>query len=177
MFLCPKCDYSYIITKSKNLSDEKISITKVNQVFKLLNDNLSAYDFKFPIERLKKSKRFEKLSKENQKKLLENFKNKEQLEINTIFECTNCSNIEPITTTVKLFEIRKDKESSKKLENYELEYYINNPVLPRTSDYTCKNPDCITHVKKDNKEAVFFREKNLYELKYICNICSHIWSV
>ena len=177
MFLCPKCDYSYMITKNKSLSDEKIQITKVNQVFKILNDNLSAYEFKFPIEKLKKSKRFSKISKENQKRLLDNFSNKKKVEINTIFLCTNCSNTEPITTTVKLFEIRKDKESSKRLKDFELDFYINNPTLPRTSDYTCKNPDCLSHVDKTNKEAVFFREKDSYQLKYICNVCSHIWSV
>ena len=166
-----------MITKNKNLSDEKIKITKVNQVFKILDENLSAYSFDFNINKLKKSKRFAKLSKENQDKLLNNFGNKKKIEINTIFSCTNCSNKEPITTTVKLFEIRRDKESSKKLEKYEIDYYIKNPILPRTQDYECKNPDCVTHVKNNNKEAVFFREKNSYELKYVCCVCSHIWSI
>ena len=177
MFLCPKCNYSYMISKNKNMSDDKITISKVNQVFKILDENINAYIFDFPVDKLKKSKRFQKLDKDVQTKLIDNFKNKKRVEINTIFSCTNCSNVEPITTTVKLFEIRKDKEGSKKLESYQLDYYINDPSLPRTRDYNCKNPDCVTHVKKDNKEAVFFREKDSYQLKYICTVCSHLWSL
>ena len=46
-----------------------------------------------------------------------------------MFACTNCSNVEPITTTVKLFEIRKDKEASRRLEDYELQFYLNDPTL------------------------------------------------
>ena len=177
MFLCPKCDYSYMITKNKNLSDDKIKITKINQVFKILDENLNAYKFDFSLDKLKKSKRFAKLSKENQKRLIDNFGNKKKVEINTMFSCTNCSNKEPITTTVKLFEIRRDKETSKKLESYEIDFYINNPILPRTHDYICSNPDCITHLGKGNKEAVFFRDKDSYQLKYVCTVCSHIWSI
>ena len=177
MFLCPKCNYSYMITKKKNSSDDKISITKVNKVFKILDENILAYSFDFPIEKLESSKKFLKLSKDIQKKLLDNFKNKKKIEINTMFTCTNCSNFEPITTTVKLFEIRKDKESAKKLKKYEIEYYINDPSLPRTHDYNCKNPDCITHTKGTEKEAIFFREKNSYQLKYVCTICSYLWLV
>ncbi len=177
MFLCPKCNYSYMISKSKSLGDDKISITKVNQVFKILEENILAYRFDFPIDKLKKSKKFAKLSKENQTKLLDNFKNKKKIEINTMFSCTNCSNMEPITTTVKLFEIRKDKEATKRLEDFELEFYINDPTLPRTADYNCKNPDCVTHVDKKNKEAIFFRNKDSYQLNYTCTVCSHLWSV
>ena len=54
MFLCPKCNYSYMISKSKSLGDDKISITKVNQVFKILEENILAYRFDFPIDKLKK---------------------------------------------------------------------------------------------------------------------------
>ena len=39
-----------------SLGNEKISITKVNQVFKILDDNILAYRFDFPIEKLKKSR-------------------------------------------------------------------------------------------------------------------------
>lgn len=177
MFLCPKCNYSYMITKNKSLGNDKISITKVNQVFKILDENMLAYSFDFPIEKLKKNKRFAKLKKEDQAKLLDNFKNKKKVEINTMFACTNCSNVEPITTTVKLFEIRKDKEASRRLEDYELQFYLNNPTLPRTADYNCKNPDCVTHLNKKNKEAIFFREKDSYQLNYACTVCSHLWSV
>lgn len=177
MFICPKCNYSYMISKNKSLTDDKISITKVNQVFKILDENINAYSFDFPVDKLKKSKRFAKLDKDMQKKLLDNFTSKKKVEINTVFQCTNCSNVEPITTTVKLFEIRKDKEGSKQLESYEIDYYINDPTLPRTRDYNCKNPDCITHKKSDSKEAIFFREKGSYQLKYVCTVCSHIWSL
>tara|TARA_B110000879_G_scaffold208964_1_gene295620 strand:- start:397 stop:897 length:501 start_codon:yes stop_codon:yes gene_type:complete len=166
-----------MITKNKNLSDEKIEITKINQVFKILNENINAYRFNFSVNKLKKSKRFIKLSNEDQKKLLDNFDNNKNIEINTMFSCTNCSNKEPITTTVKLFEIRRDKELTKKLEPYEIDFYSKNPILPRTRDYECENSNCITHLGKGDKEAVFFRDKDSYQLKYVCTICSHIWSI
>lgn len=175
MFLCPKCNYSYNISKNKKLSDDKISINKVNSVFKILDQNLAAYSFDFPVEKLKKSKRFIKLDKDLQKKLLDNFNSKKKVEISSIFKCSNCDNVEPITTTVKLFEIRKDKESSKELDEYEIQFYINDPTLPRTRDYNCKNLNCSTHKNNDIKEAVFLREKDSFQLKYICTVCSHLW--
>ena len=51
------------------------------------------------------------------------------------------------------------------------------PALPRTKDYSCKNLNCITHQDKKSKEAVFYREPNSFKLNYLCTVCNFSWSI
>ena len=46
----------------------------------------------------------------------------------------------------------------------ENEFICKDPILPRTHDYNCKNPNCITHKDKSKKESVFFKEKNSFRV-------------
>ena len=177
MFLCPKCNYTFDIGKNKK-TENFIEIKKVNNVFSILDKNLNAYELKFPQEKLKKSKKFQKLDKELQTKLLNMYKKKKSnVSINANFVCTNCNYKEPITTSVKLYEIRKDKEIMKQMTDYELKFYIADPTYPKTKDYSCKNINCITHKNKDLKKAIFFKDHNSYQLNYICTVCSYTWTV
>jgi len=175
MFLCPKCDYVYDIQKNKKIGEEKIKVNKINNIFKLLDKNLDAYKLTFPPSKLKKSKKFQKLEKNIQTKILNMYNNKKKVLIGAEFICSNCNNIEPITTSVKLYEIRKDKEIQKKLNKYDLEFYISDPLNPRTKDYNCKNANCITHKNESLKEAIFFKNNDSYKLTYVCTVCSYLW--
>ena len=57
----------------------------------------------------------------------------------------------------------------------ENEFFCNDPILPRTHDYTCKNPNCISHKNIESKEAVFYKEKNTFKVIYICTVCYFSW--
>ena len=50
-------------------------------------------------------------------------------------------------------------------------------TLPRTRDYNCKNLECSTHKNPNDKEAVFYREGNNYEVNYICTKCFFGWKI
>ena len=52
---------------------------------------------------------------------------------------------------------------------------INDPLLPHTHDYDCKNPSCITHKKPELKDSVFIREKKSFKINYICCVCFYNW--
>jgi hypothetical protein len=179
MFLCPKCNYAYDIRKSAGTS-ALIEIDKINFVFKILDENLDNYIFTFDKKKLTNSKRFNVLDKTLQEKLLKNFDKKVQKEVNFLaeFYCTNCGNKEPITKSTKLYEINKQSEG-KQFTPDEIDIIINDPTLPRTKNYNCKNKKCET-IKNDSlKEAVFFKENNYktYQLYYACCHCKYFWSV
>ncbi len=177
MFLCPKCSYSFNIGKNKSTS-EQIEIKKINNLFTILDKNLDAYELKFSQDKLKKNKKFKNLDQVMQKKILSMYKKKKSVSIGANFICTNCNFTEPITSSVKLYEIRKDKETLKKLTDYELQFYIADPTYPKTKDYSCKNINCITHKNKDLKKAIFFKKNHTtYNLSYVCTVCSYLWEV
>ena len=52
-----------------------------------------------------------------------------------------------------------------------------NPILPRTRDYTCKNPKCLTLKDDSKKEAVFYKDENTYKTVYVCCNCFTNWSL
>ena len=63
MYFCPNCSYILDINKSTNLSNsdnERIILSKTNDVFKLLenNDDISKYKADFPKDELIKNKKF-----------------------------------------------------------------------------------------------------------------------
>ena len=51
--------------------------------------------------------------------------------------------------------------------------YLNNPILPRTKLYVCRNKNCNTHKNPQLKKAIFFKENN--NLRYICSVCKTYW--
>ena len=90
------------------------------------------------------------------------------------FKCNNCNNIQPIKETILLYNINmEEKNKMRTLE--ENEFICKDPILPRTHDYNCKNPNCITHKDKSKIESVFFKEKNSFRVNYICTVCYYSW--
>jgi hypothetical protein len=179
MFLCPKCSYAYDIRKTSGTS-VLIEVDKPNFIFKILDENLDNYIFTFDKKKLTNTKRFNALDKNLQEKLLKNFDKKQQKEVNFLaeFYCTNCGNKEPITKSTKLYEINKQSEG-KIYSPEEIEIIINDPTLPRTKNYNCKNKNCETIKNENLKEAVFFKENNFktYQLYYACCHCKYHWAI
>ena len=203
MYFCPKCNYSFDISKSigsENNEENKVNENnnsidtipvepennKENKVLKKVNDaikvfeangNLKNYNAEFKFEELEKNSKFKKLSNENKDKFNILFNNNNNNNITGAqFKCNNCNFTKEITESVLLYqyEVYDKIDKIKSLEDNELT--INNPILPRTQDYICKNISCPTNKNnKMKKEAVFFRDNNSYKLNYICGICYHNW--
>lgn len=178
MYFCPKCDYSFDICKSNGLEnqEEKQPIKKINDIFYLLenNKNLNNYKVEFNKDELEKNSKFKKLNEEDKNKILTLFQS--SLITGAQFKCNNCNFSKEITESVLLYQLDITEKTNKIRSLEENRLVTNNPILPRTHDYICKNIDCSTNNKKnDNKEAVFFREKNSYKINYICCKCYYSW--
>lgn len=177
MYFCPNCSYSFDIVKSSNsiTKDVRIEITKMAEAHKIYegNNDMSKYIATFSRDETSKNKKYQK------------FNDKQKIEFNQIFDaitssgaefkCNNCNNIQPIKKTTLLYNLNIEDKNIviKTLE--ENEFICNDPILPRTHDYTCKNPNCITHKNIKSKEAVFYKEKNTFKVTYICAVCYFSW--
>jgi hypothetical protein len=177
MQFCNKCSQMYDITESSAISqkDNRQPISKINDIFTLLENNtdLSNYKITFKKDELSKNKKYQKLDETNKNMINELFK--EYKISGCEFKCNNCNNNKQITETTLLFQLNANskREISNSIEENQL--ITTNPILPRTKDYSCKNQECKTHKSKSNKEAVFYREKNSYKINYICCICYYNW--
>jgi len=177
MYFCPKCNYTFDISKS-NISEsneEKIIIKKVLDAIKLFESDTNFLNYKaeFNFEDLQKNTKFKKLSSDDKEKFNILFQTNNIL--GAEFKCYNCNFSKEITESVLLyqFELEDKKDKIKNLEDNEL--ISKNPILPRTQDYICKNISCPTNNNKEKKEAVFFRDKESYKINYICCICYYNW--
>ena len=177
MYFCPTCNYSFDISKSTNIIDNRKILDNPIEVFKRLkaNKDLSNYKILFQKEELTEHKIYNKLSDTN----------KEDLEIlfqdNMIgyieFKCSNCNYRKSITETIKLYQMNVKSQYNIFRSIDDNKILAMNPIYSRTKDYNCKNIECITHKDPSIKEAVFFREKDTYELNYICTICYNSWTI
>ena len=177
MYFCPNCSYSFDIVKSSNsiTKDVRTEITKISEGLKLFEENkdMSKYVATFSRDDTSKNKKYQK------------FNDKEKVEFNQIFDaitssgaefkCNNCNNIEPIKKTILLYNLNMEEKNTFTRTLEENEFFCNDPILPRTHDYTCKNPNCISHKNIESKEAVFYKEKNTFKVNYICTVCYFSW--
>lgn len=181
MYFCPKCNYSFDISKAtsedtevdtrKKLEDPKSAIKRLKA-----DKDLSEYMATFTKEELESNKFYSKLDDEMKEKLNILF---EQTPIigGIMFKCNNCNYRKKIKETIRLYQLNIDSTYSvyHSLEDNKL--LIMNPIYPRTRDYNCKNINCITHKDEDIKEAIFFREKDSYLTNYVCSVCYSGWKV
>jgi hypothetical protein len=178
MYFCPNCSYLFDIAKSSNVSkdtDTRIVIKKLNDAFKKFDENedLSKYKAEFSKDEMAVSKRYQKLKDEDKIKL--NLLFEEIVSSGAEFKCDNCSFSKQINETTLLYQINLETKINKIKSIEENELITKDPLLPHTHDYICKNPSCITHKSMEQKDAVFYREKNTYKLNYICTVCYYNW--
>lgn len=188
MFFCPKCSYSLDlkknisntnITKTKNIKTENKTIVKsvTAGINKIIKEDTNPVEIKpsFTKEQMLKNKNYNKLSIQEKNKMLEIF-NQTGGAVGAMFLCNNCNWQKEIEATIKLYSFN-NKENLKKISPNEYFIMINNPILSRTKDYTCKNLECETHKNPHKKEAVFYHEGNNLEVKYICGACYNAWNI
>jgi hypothetical protein len=156
--------------------EETIPLKKVNEAIKIYEEeqSLEKYKAEFKKEDLEKNSKYKKLTPENKEKFEVLFKLPPIT--GAQFKCNNCSFTKEINETVLLYELDLSEKANKIRSLEENQLICNNPMLPKTHDYFCKNILCPTvQDKKIKKEAVFFREKDSFKVNYICTICYHSW--
>jgi hypothetical protein len=180
MYFCPNCSYSFDISKKTNQNensdiDERKIINKAHDIIKLyeMKEDLSLYKAEFTKDELNKNKKYQKLSDEE--KLIINQIFEKSLLSEAIFQCSNCNYAKEIKETVLLYQYNVDSKDDKIKSLSENKFLTKDPLLPRTRDYICKNPSCITHKDETKKEAVFYRDKSTFKLNYICTVCYFGW--
>jgi hypothetical protein len=176
MYFCPKCSYVFDISKvSDRIEDNRVIIKKTVDIFKKLenNEDLSNYKTNIKQEDIMKNIKYNKLTEEDKDNINKLFN--EPVQTGAEFKCNNCNYSENITKTVLLYQydVNNNIVNIKNLEENQL--ICNNPILPRTHDYNCKNINCITNTKKAPKEAVFLRDKDSFKINYICCVCYTNW--
>lgn len=177
MYFCPNCSYSFDIVKSSQVSSQKDTRTKVEKLADALKkfeagEDMTKLVATFNRDETNKNKKYQKLDDSQKIKFNQIFE--EISSSGAEFKCNNCNNIKPINETILLYNINmEEKNKMRSLE--ENEFICQDPILPRTQDYGCKNPNCITHKDKSKKQAVFFKENDSFKVHYICCVCHYSW--
>lgn len=183
MYFCPKCNYSFDISKNvvsdkPDQDDTRKKIDNIENAIRKLKAGKSFNDYKaeFSLEDLEADDNYIKLEgeeKEKMKKLFSPFSSSGGI----MFKCNNCSYKKKINETIRLYQLNVDSIYSVYRSMDDNKLLFLNPIYPRTHDYNCKNINCISHKDETNKEAVFFREKDSYLTNYVCGVCYSSWKV
>jgi hypothetical protein len=179
MYFCPKCNYSFDISKSygSEVNEEKKNLKKVTDAIKVFEsgENLKNYKAEFIEEDLEKNIKYKKLSDEDKEKF--NYLFQTNVITGAQFKCNNCSFTKEITESVLLYQYDTIDRINKIKNIQDNELITKNPILPRTHDYICKNISCTTNKNSKNikKEAVFFRDRDSFKVNYICCVCYYNW--
>jgi hypothetical protein len=171
----------YDVTMSESIGGA-ISDTNVSEI---LNGSDTDLDIKnFNVSDLNKNTTFNKLSN-NQKTLVINRilekmpKNKTKQSDNvaskdSYYYCKSCGYNEIIPSGQFIFS--RGDEKNDDFYNYRFKNYIYDNTLPRSKKYNCVNDKCPTHNNPSLKLAVFYRQKNSYNIRYICTVCNGFWN-
>lgn len=181
MYFCPNCSFTLDISKSNmNVNQEKKIIDNISELIKTFkkNSNLSEFTLIIDKDELLKDKSYKKLSSAKKNILLSKLEN---VKSDVMFKCNNCGYSENIKNSILLYHhVISQNESDIYSKKYTLNDYklmVKNPIYSRTKDYNCKNLKCITHSNKVDKEAIFFRNENNYQVTYVCTVCYHPWVI
>jgi hypothetical protein len=182
MYFCPKCNYSFDISKAgpddKPDDDTRKSLDNVESALKRLKagKNLNEYKADFTLEDLEKDEYYIKLEDDDKIKIKALFNTTTSIG-GIMFKCNNCNYKKKINETIRLYQLNVDSIYSVYRSMDDNKLLFLNPIYPRTHDYTCKNINCVSYKDETNKEAVFFREKDSYLTNYVCGVCYSNWKV
>jgi len=184
MFYCPNCNNTYDIART---SSQAGGVNLGELINKILNDEpISLNDVKgVDINKVAKSMEYKKLKKTEkekiyniiqdilpaeQKKIIEN-KPVTMGDSNlAFFVCSNCGYSVKINDGTRIFS-RTSDDVSQTYATGDYSDMLNSSILPRTRKYVCPNKKCDSHKNPIQREAVFFRKNNSYEVIYICSSC------
>ena len=101
-----------------------------------------------------------------------------------VYYCRNCGNVDDSPTENSLvISSANFKNEDAFISSFIKSYTKHDPTLPRTNLLKCPNNDCISNVKKDDKDEpekgseIICIRYNAIELKYIylCSYCDTAW--
>lgn len=171
MFICPKCDYILNINKIKTKLDDVVNKELIEKFIEYtLKNKTFEFLIEFNLDSLLNNNSFKKLSESDKKIIKDKYKN---VYTNAFFICDNCGYKEQLSNNTIIYKNNIINDDTFLLSNINTEQKINDLTLPRTKNYICRNKNC--KVKESDKEAVYFRISNSYQLIYICCSCNEIW--
>lgn len=172
MQFCPQCRNILDIGKQHDDINYKI-IESPNELIKYKDassGDISRLLANFSKQLLLEHTKFNKLSEEQQNKLLSIFSDSNLNEI--VLKCENCSYLKNISNTILIY---KKSNSSNNINTIlteeECQFITNDPLLPYTTNYICPNIKCDTHENTKLKKAVSYKQQSNYIRYYICTKC------
>jgi hypothetical protein len=182
MFFCQNCNNSLDITKNNNIKKvEKIVIDTPEEFIKLYNNTNTQNNYlNFNEDNLKLYLKIKNLSTKENTDILNSFYKilNNQKDLSQFFlKCVNCNTHNVLQSGTILYTINFTLNNTYNMTNEDIIIKSHDPILPRTSDYTCPNAKCKTHKDIDSKEAVFYRNDKNYNLTYICCACYNQWYI
>ena len=177
MYFCPKCSYILDIGKSSKITNQEDTvITKVNDLFALIEGkkDLNKYKIEIQKEEIVNSKKYQKIQP-IYKTMIDNI-----FDINVLstaeFKCNNCNYTNQIIKTTLLYNIIINDNNTDNILSYdECVLMTQDPLLPHTSDYVCMNDTCKTKTNNKLKNAIFYKKNKTYNVSYICTVCYCTW--
>ncbi len=169
-----------------SISDTTNSISE-KKIKEIIGGSDSEIDLKnLDLSELNKNTEFNKLSNKD-KTLVINRINEEKNNLDKIlkptdsvvnkdcyFLCKTCGYNEIIDPNTFIFSRGDEKKDD--IYNLNFVQYKHDCTIPNTKKYICINDKCATHNKPELKDAVFYRQKGTYSVRYICKICDSFWN-
>jgi len=178
-FICKHCNFSLNIKKASNIQVVKIN-TSTEFVNAIKSEEVQEYDIN--IERVDLENFLKKKKEEERNRILERFDTillQKRTATKFILKCSTCGSDYPLYPGTVIYSLNFRKQQSSFNDDF-LDLKLQDPTLPRTKDYICPYDDCETNDKNfdtSEKEAVFYRAKGSYHLKYACCNCERSWAV
>jgi hypothetical protein len=178
-FICKHCNFSLNIKKASNIQVVKIN-TSTEFVNAIKSEEVQEYDIN--IERADLENFLKKKKEEERNRILERFDTilqQKRTATKFILKCSTCGSDYPLYPGTVIYSLNFRKQQSSFNDDF-LDLKLQDPTLPRTKDYICPYDDCETNDKNFDtakKEAVFYRAKGSYHLKYACCNCERSWAV
>ncbi len=192
---CSKCFYSLTIVKDtdikNNQQNKKILSLNTPELFleylrkikkEGIDDDIEIKLTFNETEFITYLKAQKKLSQDDIEILLTKYKQflNKKITNEYIKKCVACHSKYPLEANTIIFALNLKQSTTFNDDNIDLK--LEDKILPRTKDYICENPECLTNNSKDKnillqKEAIIYRSNNSHHIKYACCVCKHKWNI
>ena len=90
-------------------------------------------------------------------------------------QCKKCGLTKKNKRTIIISKVYKYIDS--KTDKINNKYIVYDNTLPKTNIRECPNSQCISHNNKQKQEAIFYPDKDVRELNYVCCCCFTKWKL
>ena len=180
-FICNKCNFLLIITKTNIKKTVKIS-SPYEFLTAIRMEEVVEYDITLEKDILEAY--LTKKRSKNKVELLEKYDNiisQKQITSKYNLKCNTCGENYILQPETIIYSINTQYQQSHKSTHNQLssdnKMSSENNTLVRTKDYICPNSKCETHNNSNKKEAVIVRENSTYNTIYVCTNCKTSWNI